>query len=82
MLLANPLVDLVRSLDRIGCKSCSRGGVMTAIHDQTGVYIVHDQWLFRDTKVRVDYSCGCHATLMEPRKWNLQHPEYESMRPK
>jgi hypothetical protein len=82
MQLANPLLDVVRAADRLSCQQCKRAGSIVAIHDQTGVYLVHDVWLFRDTKVGVTYSCGCHATLVEPRRWNKEHPDYEAMRPK
>lgn len=73
MQIANPLVDVVR-----GCK-CAKAGRMVACHDQTRLYLAHDVWLFRDTRVRVDYSCGCHAMLVEPRKWNTDHPEYNAL---
>jgi hypothetical protein len=82
MQLANPLLEVVRAADRLTCKQCQRAGAIVAVHDHTGVYLVHDEWLFRDTKLRVDYSCGCHAMLVEPRKWNAAHPEYDTRRPK
>lgn len=81
MQIANPLIDVVRAADRLACKHCQRPGTALSCHDQTGVYLVHDVWLFRDTKVRVDYSCGCYATLVEPRKWNMAHPEYAVLGP-
>ena len=82
MQLTARLLDVVRAADRFACKQCSRAGYMTAFRDETTVQLVNHVWLFRDTKIRIDYSCGCRATVVEPRKWNVDHPEYEARRPK
>ena len=82
MQLTARLLDLVRAADRFTCKQCPRAGEMTACRDETTVQLVNHVWLYRDTTLRVDYSCSCRATLVEPRKWNTEHPEYEARRPK